>query len=297
MRTAYAEFERRLRGAVVSELLPTRQASDLQHGLLDYLATTFALADADVAERSSGVLGRHRGRDLQGSVRAYPAAVRPGADRRRRRCWKGCPTDSPRTVIRPPRSPGCAAPNRATRLASAAHAGHDRHRLGQDRGFLFPILDHVLRVKRDPARAIGGLKALILYPMNALANDQALRLAKLITDTTGGPNPLAGVTAALYTGQKGPKRTKVTPDQPDHRSRRDPAVRLPTSCSPTTRCSTSCCCAATTRNCGGQCRQPAVPRARRVPHLRRRPGHRRGDAAAPPRPGAEEPLVATRVLR
>ena len=39
-------------------------------------------------------------------------------------------------------------------------------------------------------------------------------------------------------------------------------------------------------------RQPAVPGARRVPHLRRRPGHRRRDAAAPPRPGAEEPLAA-----
>ena len=34
--------------------------------------------------------------------------------------------------------------------------------------------------------------------------------------------------------------------------------------------------------------QPPVPRARRVPHLRRRAGHRRGHAAAPARPDAEE---------
>ena len=37
--------------------------------------------------------------------------------------------------------------------------------------------------------------------------------------------------------------------------------------------------------------QPAVPRARRVPHLRRRPGHRRRDAAAPARADAQELLA------
>ena len=31
----------------MSELLPTRQAEQIQAGLLDYLTTTFALADAD----------------------------------------------------------------------------------------------------------------------------------------------------------------------------------------------------------------------------------------------------------
>ena len=40
--------------------------------------------------------------------------------------------------------------------------------------------------------------------------------------------------------------------------------------------------------------EPAVPGARRVPHLRRRAGHRCGHAAAPPRPGAEELLAARR---
>ena len=53
-----------------------------------------------------------------------------------------------------------------------------------------------------------GMKALILYPMNALANDQAKRLADLLTTR----EELAGITAALYTGQDGPQRTRVTPD-------------------------------------------------------------------------------------
>ena len=52
------------------------------------------------------------------------------------------------------------------------------------------------------------MKALILYPMNALANDQAKRLADLLTTR----EELAGITAALYTGQEGPQRTRVSAD-------------------------------------------------------------------------------------
>lgn len=45
---------------------------------------------------------------------------------------------------------------------------------GKTECFLLPILDHVLRARRT---GHSGMKALILYPMNALANDQAARLA------------------------------------------------------------------------------------------------------------------------
>lgn len=66
---------------------------------------------------------------------------------------------------------------------------------------------------------MGGMKALILYPMNALANDQAQRLARLITQRdSAGHQPLGSITAGLYTGEAavsaGGKRsgptTKVT---------------------------------------------------------------------------------------
>src|SRR5690606_29698208 len=54
---------------------------------------------------------------------------------------------------------------------------------GKTESFLYPILDHCRRDTRP------GIKALILYPMNALANDQAARLATLIT----GDPALAGI--------------------------------------------------------------------------------------------------------
>ena len=76
---------------------------------------------------------------------------------------------------------------------------------GKTESFLYPILDHVLRANRA---GVTGIKALILYPMNALANDQAKRLTEMLT---GNPE-LAGISAALYTGEAGQKRTKVTAD-------------------------------------------------------------------------------------
>ncbi len=57
---------------------------------------------------------------------------------------------------------------------------------GKTEAFFFPILNYCLK-KPGP-----GIKALILYPMNALANDQYQRFAKYLAGT--------GVTFARYTG-------------------------------------------------------------------------------------------------
>ncbi|RHZ90328.1 hypothetical protein D1122_22310, partial [Cereibacter sphaeroides] len=77
---------------------------------------------------------------------------------------------------------------------------------GKTESFLYPVLDHVARARED---GISGMKGLILYPMNALANDQAGRLAKAITE-----NPdYQGITAALYTGEAATQpSTLVTAD-------------------------------------------------------------------------------------
>lgn len=48
---------------------------------------------------------------------------------------------------------------------------------GKTESFLIPIIDHCLRNPGD------GVKALILYPMNALANDQLKRLRRLLRGT------------------------------------------------------------------------------------------------------------------
>ncbi|TBV05087.1 DEAD/DEAH box helicase [Phytopseudomonas dryadis] len=65
---------------------------------------------------------------------------------------------------------------------------------GKTECFLYPILEHC-REQRELGRP--GIKAIILYPMNALASDQASRLAKEILRTPA----LAGIRAGLYVGE------------------------------------------------------------------------------------------------
>ena len=62
---------------------------------------------------------------------------------------------------------------------------------GKTEAFLLPVLSGVLRLKEQ---GIAGTKAILLYPMNALANDQLVRLRELIRDSG------SGITFALYTG-------------------------------------------------------------------------------------------------
>lgn len=64
---------------------------------------------------------------------------------------------------------------------------------GKTECFLFPLLDHCAR-----ARAAGeaGIKALVIYPMNALATDQARRIAALVAQVPA----FAGMRVGLYVG-------------------------------------------------------------------------------------------------
>jgi len=64
---------------------------------------------------------------------------------------------------------------------------------GKTESFLLPILDHCLADTHQP-----GVKAILIYPMNALANDQAGRLARLIHHN---PKLRGRITAGLYIGQ------------------------------------------------------------------------------------------------
>ena len=72
---------------------------------------------------------------------------------------------------------------------------------GKTECFLLPILDYC-RNHADSA----GIKAIIIYPMNALATDQAGRIARLIHEN---PSLAGRITAGLYIGQKGERIHRV----------------------------------------------------------------------------------------
>ncbi|MDR2752645.1 MAG: DEAD/DEAH box helicase, partial [Clostridiales bacterium] len=63
---------------------------------------------------------------------------------------------------------------------------------GKTECFLYPILEYCYRHRNEK-----GIKALIIYPMNALATDQAKRIAELIFQS---PELNGNVTAGMYVG-------------------------------------------------------------------------------------------------
>jgi DEAD/DEAH box helicase domain-containing protein len=80
---------------------------------------------------------------------------------------------------------------------------------GKTECFLYPVLEHC-RLERKAGRR--GIKAILIYPMNALATDQAGRLAKEILTRPG----LSDITAGLYVGDQ-PSELSTTVRQLDEK--------------------------------------------------------------------------------
>jgi len=187
----------------VSELLPTLQASGIRHSLVDYLTTTFGLTDGDARDGLDRFLSAPASGMFKGPYVRLRLPYRPADEgwRNTLEWYEGFPPYGHQAAaFRRLASSVAGSPRRPLPTLVTTGTGS-----GKTEAFLYPILDHVLRARRE---GVTGTKALILYPMNALANDQAARLTKLFTTHAD----LAAMTAALYTGQAGPTRTAVTPD-------------------------------------------------------------------------------------
>lgn len=188
----------------MSELIPIQQAERIRTALLDYLTTTFALDNLQTREVLAQFLsdpahGVFRGpyarlrlpfraadEGWESAVDWRPDGLHPYAHQAA--AWK-------RLSSKPDVNPEGPQPTLVTTGTGS----------GKTESFLIPILDHVARERR-----LGhtGMKALILYPMNALAGDQANRLASYITENAA----LNGVRAAIYVGDGSHGRKGVTKD-------------------------------------------------------------------------------------
>ncbi len=80
---------------------------------------------------------------------------------------------------------------------------------GKSLAYMVPIVDRVLRQPKTR-----GIKAIVVYPMNALANSQVGELSKFLVNGYGeGREP---VTFERYTGQESPeKRARILANPPD----------------------------------------------------------------------------------
>ena len=188
----------------MSQLLPTNQARRAQESLSEYLRTTFALADKEVQAALDRFLTDPETGIFKGPYIRTRTPFEPQAD------------GAAALDITPGKFSPYGHQARTFARLSSAHLGEGERPQptlvttgtgsGKTEAFLYPMLDHVIRHRRHGGTGVSGL---ILYPMNALATDQAQRLARMITEDP----QLGGIRAAIYTGDDGDAtRSKVTAD-------------------------------------------------------------------------------------
>ncbi|KOV12143.1 RNA helicase [Streptomyces sp. XY431] len=176
------------------------QARGLKESLLQYLSTTYALVDEGAREALYRFLADDSSGMFRGPYLRIRTPFRPADESWRQHLeWQ-----------RPGFTPYLHQARAFARLTSA-HGHTPEPTLvttgtgsGKTEAFLYPVLDHCARANRETGHS--GVKALFLYPMNALATDQAERIQGLLTINS----ELEGLRAGLYIGEKaGTTYTKV----------------------------------------------------------------------------------------
>ncbi|WP_414123450.1 DEAD/DEAH box helicase [Corynebacterium nuruki] len=175
----------------MSSLLPVHTADQINSGVTEYLTTSFSLADTATGDRLAEFLTDTETGMFHGPYVRTRLPYAPDDSGQRFFDWQAASFVPYRHQAEAFR-----------RLASLTPTGEQRRPdptlvitgtgSGKTESFLYPILEHC---RRNPGR---GMKALILYPMNALATDQERRLAEIISTTAA----LSGVTAGIYTGEQ-----------------------------------------------------------------------------------------------
>jgi DEAD/DEAH box helicase len=80
---------------------------------------------------------------------------------------------------------------------------------GKSLSFFIPIIDRILKAKQADAQA--RTRAIVIYPMNALANSQLEELDKFLHGYPEGKEPF---TVKRYTGQESSEERKAIADKP-----------------------------------------------------------------------------------
>lgn len=182
----------------MSKLLPSLQAATLTHALTEYLTTTFDLTDKETRQAAEAFITDPDNGIFHGPYLNLTLPYAPGQDNTQEvfDWYEGYPPYAHQTQA-------------FARLTSKNHTPQPTlittgTGSGKTESFLYPILDHINRVKSTQP---SGIKALIIYPMNALAADQASRLAHILAD-----HPELTITAGIYTGEHTGEHTRVTHD-------------------------------------------------------------------------------------
>ncbi|WP_182354767.1 DEAD/DEAH box helicase [Flaviflexus huanghaiensis] len=188
----------------MATLIPVHAANNIRDGINEYLATSFSLADPDMAEALKQFFSHPETGMFHGPYVRTRLPYAQATD------WEEILDWLPNGFV-----PYHHQAEAFARLRTKDENGRrdpdptiviTGTGSGKTESFLMPILDHARRARMEGEK---GVKALILYPMNALANDQADRIAKLIWDN----DELHGLTAGIYTGEATSNRTTMSRNQ------------------------------------------------------------------------------------
>jgi DEAD/DEAH box helicase domain-containing protein len=172
-------------------MIPSIVADELRETLLDYLDTTFSFQDIEVGRALQDFLSGPEKGIFKGPYVQLRLPFRRGDDREMAQLLDIHPSFTPyvHQILSFERLTSKDGHQPQPTLVTTGTGS------GKTECFLYPLLDHCFHQIGQP-----GIKAIILYPMNALAADQARRLAKEIWED---PRLKGKVTAGMYVGGKG----------------------------------------------------------------------------------------------
>jgi DEAD/DEAH box helicase domain-containing protein len=166
-------------------MLPSLLAKDIQEGLRQFLTTGFEASD----DFMGGIMDRFVKEPagwLKGPYLQLGLPFTPGASGKN--FFKDFETENP----------GYSHQENAWKRLSSTHLASSTlvatgTGSGKTECFVYPVLDHCARAKK---LGEAGVKALVIYPMNALATDQARRFAELVASIPA----FNGLRVGLYVG-------------------------------------------------------------------------------------------------
>lgn len=176
-------------------MLPTVLSHELMEGVRAFLRATFPSSTPAFKDAFDAILqGVGRDKLFQGPYLRLGLPFQPG--KAGKNFFPRLPTDHP-PYLHQEQAWARLRTEKASSTLVATGTGS-----GKTECFLYPILDHVLA---NPAQR--GIKAILLYPMNALAGDQARRFAKLIHNN---PSCFGKVRVGLYVGGEGDRSKQMS---------------------------------------------------------------------------------------
>jgi DEAD/DEAH box helicase domain-containing protein len=166
-------------------MIPSVLARQLQKGIADYVETTFPMTNAPFKDSFTKALGTkdYLYHEPFISIR-LPFCTSPVMPD----CFEAV-TPSYRPYVHQAKAFERLTGKNPESTLVATGTGS-----GKTECFLYPILDYCWKKDQEGQR---GIKALIIYPMNALASDQSRRIAELIHEN---PKLKGTVSAGIYVG-------------------------------------------------------------------------------------------------